>query len=80
MDKIIKVIQEEKRFFSLFPDYEIISEKVDDVHVEAEYRVRLDNLRWLLKFAPKNIREQMFPCKVFHCTLRNIFPISFKTI
>lgn len=63
MDKIIKVIQEEKRFFSLFPDYEIISEKVDDVHVEAEYRVRLDNLRWLLKFAPKNIREQMFHVK-----------------
>ena len=60
MDKIIKVIQEEKRFFSLFPDYEIISETVDDLHVEAEYTVILDNLRWLLKFAPRNIREQMF--------------------
>ena len=63
MDKIIKVVQEEKKFFSLFPDYDIISEKVTDLHVEAEYKVRLDNLRWLLKFAPKNVREQMFHVK-----------------
>lgn len=63
MDKIIKVVQEEKKFFSLFPNYDIISEKVNDLQVEAEYNVRLDNVRWLLKFAPKNIREQMFHVK-----------------